>query len=268
MSIKALLPFLEENKEKTKLHCATTSTDKSSPLVVFAQGGFKEWQEEQTKKNFERDYIISLIYYKKNEWLFAGIYRSINVVQNEKGIFNYTTELLDEGRELIGRLIVLFEKEFRSSYLLLENYLDALNIAEILRKPYTVGPFPGFENLFVSYNDLKGIITRNEESWKSVLSNVKGVYLISDIATGKLYVGSAYGDQAFWTRWTNYIETGHGGNVLLKEILGNNSIEYAENFCFSILEIMKMGTDDEHIIKREAYWKDILLSRSFGYNKN
>jgi len=29
-----------------------------------------------------------------------------------------------------------------------------------------------------------------------MLSSVKGIYLISDITTGKRYIGSAYGDQA------------------------------------------------------------------------
>jgi hypothetical protein len=29
-----------------------------------------------------------------------------------------------------------------------------------------------------------------------------------------------------------------------------------------------MRTSDEHVLTREAYWKDVLLSRKFGYNKN
>jgi hypothetical protein len=29
-----------------------------------------------------------------------------------------------------------------------------------------------------------------------------------------------------------------------------------------------MRTSDEHVLAREGYWKDVLLSREFGYNKN
>jgi hypothetical protein len=268
MLIKELLSFIETNQRNIKIHCAIGRTNKFEPLYSFSKGTFKKWQEGQNNRNFERDFILSLIYYKKSEWLFAGIFKSLDVKEKKTGGFEYITELSDIGKDFIGRLIVSFKKEFRASYLNLENHIDDLYLSEISKKPYKLDPFPGFENVNVNYGLLKEIIIENEQSWKSALSNVKGVYLISDHKTGKLYIGSAYGEDAFWTRWKNYIETGHGGNILLKEILGANSVEYLENFNFSILEIMKMNTDDAQIINREVYWKNILLTRTFGYNKN
>lgn len=268
MLIKIILPFIEANQKSIKVHCAIGRLNKFEPLYSFSKGTFMEWQNGQNNKNFERDFILSLIYYKRNEWLFAGIYKRRNVSQKANGGYEYKTELLDIGQDLIGRLIIAFDKDFRASYLNLEKHIDDLYLSEILKKPYKLDPFPGFENVNVSYGLLKEIIHENEQTWKSALSNIKGVYLISDQKNGRLYVGSAYGDEAFWTRWKNYIETGHGGNVLLKEILGLNSVEYLDNFNFSILEIMKMNTDDDQIIKREAYWKNILMTRGFGYNKN
>jgi hypothetical protein len=268
MLIKELLPFLETNQKNIKIHCAIGRSDKFEPLYSFSKGTFKEWQEGQNNKNFKRSFILSFIYYKKNEWLFVGIFKSLEVKQRATGGFEYLTELTDIGKDLIGRLVVSFEKDFRASYLNLEKHINDLYLSEISKKPYKLDPFPGFENVNVNYSLLKEIITENEQSWKSALSNVKGVYLISDQMTGKLYVGSAYGEEAFWTRWKNYTETGHGGNVLLKEILGINSNDYHGNFSFSILEIMKMNTDDSQIIDREVYWKNILLTRNFGYNKN
>lgn len=267
MLIGSILPFMNVNQGSIKVHCAIGRKNKFEPLYIFSRGGFQRWQEDQNNKNFERDYILSIIYKNKNEWLYAGIYKSVDVHEvNER--YKYDTELLDEGVDLIGRLIVGFEKDFRNSYLKLENHIDDFYISEILKKPYKLDPFPGFENINIPYSLLKEIIAENEPSWKSALSNVKGVYLISDQSTGMLYVGAAYGQEAFWTRWHNYIETGHGGNVLLKEILGDNSIDYAENFNFSILEIVKRNSDDDYIKNREAFWKNILLSRKFGYNKN
>jgi hypothetical protein len=45
--------------------------------------------------------------------------------------------------------------------------------------------------------------------------------------------------------------------------------EYARmNLRFALLEFWSMRTSDEHVLAREAYWKDVLLSRKFGYNKN
>lgn len=40
------------------------------------------------------------------------------------------------------------------------------------------------------------------------------------------------------------------------------------NFKFSILEVFAFNTPDEVILQREAYWKNVLISREFGYNRN
>ncbi|WP_236846933.1 GIY-YIG nuclease family protein [Campylobacter devanensis] len=92
------------------------------------------------------------------------------------------------------------------------------------------------------------------------------MYLIVDTKTGKKYVGSAYGDNMLLGRWRNYIANGHGGNKLLKSL----DFEYIkENFKYSILEIFKSSVDDEIIINRESFWKEVLLTRTeFGYNDN
>lgn len=55
------------------------------------------------------------------------------------------------------------------------------------------------------------------------------------------------------------------GNVDLKGL----SLEHIKiNFRYSILDIFKSTVDDKYIISRESWWKEILLSRKFGYNKN
>ena len=84
-----------------------------------------------------------------------------------------------------------------------------------------------------------------------------------------MYVGSAYGDYGIWSRWASYIGTGHGWNDELTKLIIANGIEYArKNFQFSILEFRSMRTDDQVIINREQYWKRVLQTNAFGYNKN
>ena len=60
------------------------------------------------------------------------------------------------------------------------------------------------------------------------------------------------------------------GNDSLVELIEKEGIEYArENFQLSILEVWPMKTDDETIINRESFWKEVLLTRGqFGYNNN
>ena len=79
MKLFELIPFLSKNQQEIKVHCATGSKDIYAPKNAFLTGNFKNWQENQTQKNFERKFILSLIYWNKDEWLFAGIYESLSV---------------------------------------------------------------------------------------------------------------------------------------------------------------------------------------------
>jgi hypothetical protein len=273
MKLFELMPFLAENKNKIKVHCARGRDNKIEALLQFSAGNFKEWQESQNKKNFERQYILSIVYMDKDEWLFAGIYESISVkesLSNDKKKIKhlYNTKLLNIRNDLIGKLVISFDKDFRASYLKLENYIDQFLVCEIRRQEYKFDPFPGFLNVHLPFELLKDIINSNETSWKSALSNVKGIYLIGDKSNGKLYVGSAYGENAFWQRWAKYADNGHGGNKRLKEIINKKGKEYCSNFTFSILEICNLNTMDDEIIRKEAFWKDRLMTMEYGYNDN
>ena len=62
-----------------------------------------------------------------------------------------------------------------------------------------------------------------------------------------------------------YIKTGNGGNVGLKKLTFEH---IKQNFRYSILDIYKSSTNDQTIIDRESWWKEVLLSRQFGYNEN
>ncbi|MGB0659549.1 MAG: hypothetical protein ACPGNV_05155 [Mangrovicoccus sp.] len=54
---------------------------------------------------------------------------------------------------------------------------------------------------------------------RAALEDFDGVYLITDIHTGRRYIGSAYGDLGIWSRWHQYIDTEHGGNVELTRLV-------------------------------------------------
>jgi len=55
--------------------------------------------------------------------------------------------------------------------------------------------------------------------WRAKLEDNKGVYLTTDIHTGRRHIGSAYGDLGTWSRWRQYIDTEHGGNVELTRLV-------------------------------------------------
>lgn len=270
IGITDIFPQLKENLEDYKVHLAQTNPYGDNPLDALKENNYEVWQAHQNKRNFERPYIFSLAQYKQykqDEWIFGGIYKSHGYEERE-GYFQYNTELLDIHRDLIGRLVVLFKKDFRNCYPYLSKIIDNISVLEVLREKLSIQDFPGYENVNIDFLTLKKIIEKEEKSWKSALSNMKGIYLISDKNNGKLYVGAAYGEKAFWNRWKEYITTGTGGNKELEQILHDHGNEYLSNFSFSILETHPKFTKDDFILQRENYWKGILLSRKYGYNKN
>lgn len=257
-----------------KIHFAIGQ--KHNPMDEFLLGKFKEYQEIQTKDNFKRKYVISLIYSSKNVWMYAGIYEVLNEPKFDPitKLFKYDTKLLDVQNDLIGRLYFKYDKEYRASYVNLdlkptngENPAE-MKILKIEEHKHSIQEFPGFDNVNVSYEILKKITEQEIQTWKSNLSKAKGVYLIVDTKTGRQYVGSASGDEAIWNRWSDYVKNGHGGNKGLKDIIDIEGASYACNFQFSILEISNLNTSDLYIYQRESHWKDVLLTRDFGYNHN
>ena len=252
-----------------KIHCATGK--RTSPLEAFFDGEFKEWQEHQNQRNFQCDEIVSLIYLGKDKWLFAGVYAVQGVKQRKsqkKTWFQYSTKELKGLKHLTGRAIISFEKNFRASYLKGNKYADNLIVSEMRDQRMSVGDFPGYNSVLLSYRLLCTIVREDLPTWKSALSNVSGVYIITDNKTGKHYIGSAYGGDGIWQRWVAYAKNGHGGNKELRQLLKTKRNDYIQQFQFSILEVCDLNASEEYVISRESHWKDVMRSREFGYNSN
>jgi hypothetical protein len=255
--------------EKYKVHFAR-SNNVDQPLEVWIRDK-KEWQGWQEyrpeRDEFNREYIFSLIqfYHESDIWLFGGVFRVLNR-QSDR----YEVELTDAGKGFIGRLKLRSPYRVRTTRANLENHFLHFEVQEILREPYSGRSFPGFEGINVSFEELETLVRNDRLDWKASLGSVKGIYLISDKKTGRRYVGSAYGEQGIWSRWRSYIESGHGGNVELRALVADPSLDYCRaNFHFALLEYRSSRTSDEAIIGREKFWKDILLTRGeYGLNRN
>ena len=65
-----------------------------------------------------------------------------------------------------------------------------------------------------------------------------------------------------------YAQTGHGGNVLLRELLNQVGAARAADFHFSILEIANVHDSEAAILARDSHWKRVLVSRDHGWNAN
>ena len=252
-----------------KIHCATGKD--WPPLEAFFDGQFKLWQEHQTKKNFQCKHVLSLIHLENDHWLFSGVYKVKGVRPRRskgKNYFMYSTQEVKGLGHLTGKAIIQFDKNFRASYLLSHKFEDQLILVELREERMTIGDFPGYNSVVLSYRMLKTIVRESNPSWKAALSNVAGVYLVTDTSNGKVYVGSAYGGDGIWQRWTVYAKNGHGGNKELRALLRKKKSEHAELFQISLLEICDLNSSDDYVISREVHWKNVLKSREFGLNQN
>lgn len=129
--------------------------------------------------------------------------------------------------------------------------------------------FSGFENLILTYDELKEIISNPTiyEAWHIALSSVNAIYLIVDRETGKQYIGSAYGKDGLLGRWSCYVNSLHGHNKRMKELMCAYPERY-RYFQFSILQILPKTVTDDEVIQTETLYKKKLLTIPFGLNDN
>jgi hypothetical protein len=271
MRLKALTTLMDTDvtPQNTKIHLATWNGEEE-PLDVYLAGGFDEWQRWQTRRNFERRFVIALISLPGvQRWLYAGTYASEGCDRIEnRAMYYYRLHERESCSEFGGRLVVKFARPSRQSYLNMDNWGDQLLVGEILPERMSIGEFPGFKAVDLSKVELDTIVSQGLVSWRTALSNVAGVYLISHLPSGKFYVGSASGEGGIWQRWCQYAKTGHGGNIELKPLAETTHGKGAAGFRFSILEIADVHASTEDILKRESHWKNILRTRDFGLNAN
>ena len=123
-------------------------------------------------------------------------------------------------------------------------------------------PFPGFDRLILNYAQLQSVMREHRyASWRTALSSVIGIYLITDTLDGRQYVGKADGAESIRQRWSQYAVNGHGGNVELRNIDPNS-------FLFSLLRVFDPATPIQSINEAESHFKNTLDTRRHGFNRN
>lgn len=126
-----------------------------------------------------------------------------------------------------------------------------------LRREFKEADFPGFLDFVQPLSRIEGL----PNNWIEVLKSSKGVYLLTCPKTKEQYVGSATGEDGFWGRWRNYVQTGHGGNVALRS-------RDPSDYQVSILEVAGTAAVPDDITRMEGRWQSKLRSREMGLNRN
>lgn len=164
------------------------------------------------------------------------------------------------------RLLIEWTKDF-VNWSKMGKYADKLKVLEIA--PRRVKEFPGYDNLLLNYSELQKVVSEDPMyvKWRAALGAVQGIYLIIDTISGQQYVGKADGNERILGRWRAYAGDGHGGNVAMRELKLSDS-EYAQRYQFSLLRVFGPQTPQVEVDRAESHYKQALLSRKFGLNRN
>lgn len=268
-----LLNFSEDEKNRAKIKFNIYNGEEN-PIELYKSNPDqinKEWLYWRNKKRYFDVGQIAICFVRIDyeHWLLTTIDNVIKELDVKDGV-NYLAEPIEKYKSYFGRVIVKFHKSTQSMGYNYKTIADELEVSQILPDSFDDDEFEGYDNVYLSFEKLERIITRHKMVWVNALAKQKAVYLITDTNTGKLYVGSATSDNGMLLqRWANYVNNGHGGNKELKELVDQKGFDYVKKyFTYTILENYNSKIDDDFILKRESYWKNVLQSRWFGYNAN
>lgn len=231
-------------------------------------------KSKQANNNYsDAEYVLSFAQYYpygSDYYIFGGLYEIEEIKPEVYDQVGYKLTLQNEFKEYIKRLIVRLDRPIgRDLYNIpFENVQRDFNpeLYEIM-PPTTLSNFNGYNNVHLLHKDLQIIVKYEAPEWKNALETVKGIYVITDISNGKIYIGSATGENSIWQRWSSYAIGLNGGNKYFKNLVVNKSVDYIRNnFTYSILEIFDMTTKDKYIKEREEYWMKVFQTQKFGMN--
>lgn len=275
IKLNNLLHLTENDLKKTKIRF-NKYNGTNNPLQVYLEdpetvnNRWLFWKENNCFFDVG-NIAICLVDMGGDNWLLTTIKTVTKKLDVETGIAFEGEEII-EYKPYFGRVVVKYHKDAQASVRKACDFIDELIVTNILPDVYTGQAFSGYDKVKLSFKELENIINKHKIDWITALENQKAVYLIADKNTGKLYVGSATSDKGMLlSRWKDYIKSGHGGNIKLKDVINEKGFDYIKNnFQYSILEVFNSKIDDKIVLERENWWKETLLTRNeeVGYNAN
>ena len=234
--------------------------------VIKDKEALLEYQKEQGKEVFkDTDYIISFIGQESTKSLLFGIFK-VGSVHKKNGKYYYDLSEVSIYNELIDRVVI----DWGNAAIKWDQWYDKnpKEILEILPKGY-LGEFPGLTNFVLDFQELKKLTDNPDANrdWKNHLSSINGIYMILDTKTGNQYIGSAYGKQGIWQRWSDYSKTKHGGNKTLIELCKSDN-NYHKHFQYTVLQSLPSNLSNKEVIKIENLYKEKFGTRAHGLNEN
>jgi hypothetical protein len=176
--------------------------------------------------------------------------------ENRSSVFWFDLSLTDFYASWKGKLVIAWPPPEISWWRWAHR--NEIPVLAILEESALDAAMPEWDAIDLTWDELSVL----PKSWKSALSQWRGIYHIFDTSDGKSYVGSAYGKYNILGRWLNYAARGHGGNLLLQK-------RDPRKFRFTILQRVSPDMDTSDVIRLESSWKRRLHTcKPYGLNDN
>lgn len=246
---------------------------------LHRQGQLDYYQGYQSKPIFECEFVVSFLGMPRRRARLHGVYRVGR--RHDAGTYPTPPDLaypdwagpdrlfyeltpVPGFEDVLGRVVITWG----GSPLAWHQWYTDREVTEVLPRGY-VRSFPGYLDFVLSHAELRDIVAYPDANhdWHRMLGAIAGVYLILDTVTGRQYVGSAAGAGGIMRRWTDYAESGHGGNHRLKELLTADPLG-AARLQFTLLQTLPPSLTRDEVIAYETLHKHKLGSRAFGLNAN
>jgi len=232
---------------------------------------FKRYESTQEPGKFkDATYVASFVVDPVGDIVFVGLSQILSSGFNTALEIDYVGELCPAGTvyryalerdvrfsALEGKLIIDWGPGPRSWVQRAEN--KDKSILELRRDVRDV-EWPGFMGLRIDERDIAALAP----NWAAKLGSANGIYLLVCPENGEQYVGAAFGEGGFLSRWRQYGANGHGGN---KQLIARRQRTQAP-LQFSILEVFGSTMTEDEAYKAESRWKLALGSRAHGLNAN
>lgn len=247
---------------------------------LLRRGWLDGYQSFQSKPVFDNlDYIISFVGVGGTQARFVGVYKILGCQPGSTGVLPAGCPYLEwkdstyfyklerqHGFEALEHRVVI---EWGRGALAWHQYTTNKAVTEVLRKGHLLRLFTDYLDFTLTHIELRYLFEHQEANreWRARLSAIAGVYLILATTTGRQYVGSAYGTDGIWGRWAAYAADGHGGNLLLRDLVATDDA-YPDAFTYSVLQILPKSVALAQTLDWERLYKQKLGSMATGLNAN
>lgn len=247
---------------------------------LLRRGWLDAYQSFQSRPVFDNlDYVISFVGVGGTQARLVGVYKVLGRRAGKDGILPpgcpytewkesahfYELERQTGFEALEHRAVI----EWGRAALVWHQHTTNKPVIQMLPKGHMLRLFTDYLDFTLTYEELHYLFSHQEanQEWRARLSAVAGVYLILATTTGRQYVGSAYGTEGLWGRWAAYAADGHGGNLLLRELVTTDDA-YPAAFTYSVLQIIPKTTAPAETLEWERLYKKKLGSMATGLNAN